>query len=400
MFASAPSSFKFSALALVGFLFLTSSLVVEAEGAPLRSRRSKSASYANIARQDSGTSATSTASATTTTPTSSSALSASQSQKLTLTPQQPALNFDVTAPLYTPSSSLVTLPDVPANCAIYASISPSPSSECTGSMTATNVTFDDCGDAFTICRCENAEMSLSTAVDRLGKVPVGLRRYVNTVVVVPLGGANETAGDGTSAGSPHAYTLTSGDIHFFGDVQQASWIHESGHAYDYASGTPHSGSEEWLGAIGNDTRAPDTYGTNNAVEEFAQMTVLQVYLLTHENTMPPGYSADCMSHQLAFMASLPLFNATTLFANTCEVGENDGARHTTGPAFVNGGLRVLPVPPVPADGAASGAPIAVPSPAAAAAMDPNGRKNAAVGVNAPTFALFMAVGLVVGVAMA
>jgi len=56
-------------------------------------------------------------------------------------------------------------------------------------------------------------MTMDTVADRLGRVPVGLRRYVATVVVLP---------DNTN----HGYTLTTGDIHMFGDMAENTWIHE------------------------------------------------------------------------------------------------------------------------------------------------------------------------------
>jgi len=80
-------------------------------------------------------------------------------------------------------------------------------------MTGFNVTFDDCSDPFTICHCDNANMSMDTVVDRFSRVPVGLRRYVGAVIVAP-------------AEEARAYTLTSGDIHMFGDTDVDVWVHE------------------------------------------------------------------------------------------------------------------------------------------------------------------------------
>jgi hypothetical protein len=82
-------------------------------------------------------------------------------------------------------------------------------------MTALRVQFEDCGDAFVMCRCGDADMSMDTVLDRFGRVPVGLRRYAGTVVILA-----DTA--------PHAYTLTTGDTHFFGDCEMNAWVHEVG----------------------------------------------------------------------------------------------------------------------------------------------------------------------------
>ncbi|KAG6888011.1 hypothetical protein C0992_009924 [Termitomyces sp. T32_za158] len=139
---------------------------------------------------------------------------------------------------------------------------------------------------------------MDTAVERLGRVPVGLRRYVATVLVSP---DVET----------HAYTLTSGDIHMFGDTQVDTW---AAHAYDWASGTPFSESAEWAEAIGNDTCVPETYAATDPAE---------------------------------YMSSLPLFNnKDTLFAGTCAIAPSDTfSRHAAAPVVTP--TRVQPNYPAP-----------------------------------------------------
>jgi hypothetical protein len=122
-------------------------------------------------------------------------------------PQANAFNFNLTFSLPRASTTLKPLDNVPAACTSYQP------GECKATMQATNVTFDDCGDSWTICRCSDAQMSLDDTVDRFARVPTGLRRYVGTVVVL---------GDQ----SPHAYTLTTGDIHLFNDCQMETFLHE------------------------------------------------------------------------------------------------------------------------------------------------------------------------------
>ncbi|RDB25704.1 Conidiation-specific protein 13 [Hypsizygus marmoreus] len=246
---------------------------------------------------------------------------------LTLKAQQDSFDFDLASSLVLPSSTMTTLETVPTNCAVYNSLE----SECPTFFVASNVTYDDCGDAFTVCRCSDATMSMDVVVDRLGRVPVGLRRYVGTVIV--------SADD-----KPHAYTLTSGDIHMFGDTAVDTWVHEAGHAFDWASGSPHSGSPEWQKAIDSDTCVPDTYSTTSAGEDFAQMTVLKVYSLIN-NTLPEGWTSDCMQNQLDYMNSLALFNKAELFGNTCAIqGSDHWAKHTTPPPT----LSPMPLLPDPA----------------------------------------------------
>lgn len=54
------------------------------------------------------------------------------------------------------------------------------------------------------------------------------------------------------------------------------------------------------------------------------MSVVKIYMLLHDGNLPPGLRADCMSNQLDFMATLPVFNTTSLFGNTCNIP--DGAQ--------------------------------------------------------------------------
>ncbi|KAJ7107049.1 hypothetical protein C8R44DRAFT_805162 [Mycena epipterygia] len=238
---------------------------------------------------------------------------------LTLTPQEPGFAFDLYSALPPASSTLTALSTLPGDCTPYVG----PGQECTTNMTATNVYFEDCGDPFTVCRCADATMSMGTVVDRLGRVPVGLRRYVGVVVVL-----EDT--------EPHAYTLTNGDIHFFGDCAMDTWVHEATHSFDFATPSPHSGVPGWAEAIANDSCVPDNYSLTNRVEDFAQMSVIKTYTLLYDGHLPPGFRADCMAHQLDFFGALPLYNASALFGNTCHIVDGlPGTRHDTPPPVLD-----------------------------------------------------------------
>ncbi|KAJ7167631.1 hypothetical protein C8R46DRAFT_253921 [Mycena filopes] len=235
---------------------------------------------------------------------------------LTQTAQLSGLLFNLSTPR--PADTVQVLPTVPAACAKYTG---GAGTECPTTMGAVNVTYDDCGSAWTICRCASANITLDASVDFLAHVPVGLRRYVSTVMVMP----------DTFA---HAYTFpTIGEIHFFGICSQRTWIHESTHAADGALGITQGGvSSLWAQAVGNDTCVPDTYARTNLVEDLAQMSVVEVYRLLN-NALPPGLSADCMSHQLAYLATLPLYNPDTLLGDTCAFEPQlASAQHTIAPA--------------------------------------------------------------------
>ncbi|KAJ7112832.1 hypothetical protein C8R43DRAFT_1157281, partial [Mycena crocata] len=216
-------------------------------------------------------------------------------------------NFDLTAALPPASNTQSPVSALPFNCAKN-----SPA-ECATTLTATAVTYEDCGDPFIICRCDNATMTMDTAVDRLGRLPVGLRRFLGTIFLF--------------GGDTRAYTLTSGDMHFFGDCAMDTWIHESPNI---------SGSAAWAKTIADDSCVPDTYATRNQVEDFAQMSVIKIYALLHSGHLPPGFQTECMSHQLNFMAALPIYNATSLFGNTCRLQDGvSGARHSRAPSVLD-----------------------------------------------------------------
>lgn len=128
---------------------------------------------------------------------------------LTIQAQHESFGFDLGSSLNAPSYTVTPVSTIPSNCETYNALH----SECPTAFEAFDVTYGDCGDAWTVCRCNPANMTMDTVADRLGRVPVGLRRYVATVVVLP---------DNTN----HGYTLTTGDIHMFGDMAENTWIHE------------------------------------------------------------------------------------------------------------------------------------------------------------------------------
>ncbi|KAK0437686.1 hypothetical protein EV421DRAFT_1007299 [Armillaria borealis] len=236
---------------------------------------------------------------------------------LNLTAQESGLKFDIPN-LIRPPSTTVSLPSIPSSCVRYTGSD----KECTASMAAVNITFADCGSPYTICRCSNANITLDDATDALARVPVGLRRHVGTVMVMP----------GSSA---HAYTYTSsGEIHFFGVCSQRTWIHESTHAASGALGiNAASGSGSWAEAVSKDTCVPDNYAKTNLAEDLAQMSVVKVYSLLNKNILPLGFTTDCMSNQWAFLDSLPLYNPETLLGGSCSFEPNNTeAQHNIAPA--------------------------------------------------------------------
>jgi len=263
----------------------------------------------------------------------------SQTAAITLKAQQPDFSsFDLTGELTTVPYTTASLDTVPPSCESYTAASASSTLECPAgnTMSDTSVTFADCGSTFTICRCDNSTtMSLGDALNTFAQVPVGLRRFVGNVVLMP-------------DSVPHAYTLTSGDIHMFATTALDTWIHESTHALDYAiPDTPLSNTTEWLSTQLTDSCVPDVYSQTNAIEDFAQVSVLKIYALAHNGQLPPLFDNQCMRNQLAFMDSLPQYNASAMFGNTCDIQttgdisgieSGSGAKHLTPPATIDSKL--------------------------------------------------------------
>ncbi|KAK0454262.1 uncharacterized protein EV420DRAFT_1695809, partial [Desarmillaria tabescens] len=250
----------------------------------------------------------------------SSTSSAVYQRALNLTAQEPSLTFNISN-LPRPQSTAVSLTSIPSACAEVTGIG----KNCTTSMDVVNVTFADCGSPYTICRCSNANITLDDAMNALARVPVGLRRHVGTAIVMPDSGA-------------HAYTnMSSGEIHFFGVCDQRVWIHESTHAASGALGiNDASGSGSWEEAVSKDTCVPDNYAKTNLAEDLAQMSVLKVYSLLSNNTLPPGFTTDCMSNQWAFLDGLPLYNPNTLFGGSCSFEpDNAEALHNIAPPITS-----------------------------------------------------------------
>jgi len=264
-------------------------------------------------------------------PATSAAATQTPSQ-LTQRPQANAFNFNLAQSLPRASTKYTALDAIPDFCL---STTVGPNAECKATMTATSVTFDDCGDPFTICRCSDAQMSMDEAVDRFARVPTGLRRYIGNMFIM---GDNQT----------HAYTLTNGDIHMFNDCQMETWLHESTHAFDFASGQGISRSQGWTNALQSDSCVPDTYAQTNPTEDFAQVAVIKIYEMAR-GELPPGFDFNCMANQIDFMDNLPLFDEETLFGNTCDVPDTDGftgARKIKAPASLNT-TKVFPIPDAP-----------------------------------------------------
>jgi len=158
------------------------------------------------------------------------------------------------------------------------------------------VIYDD-GPRILVCICNNSYMNFTAMAFREGQVPLSLRSSVATIIA-----GSEGKGGGASC--------VFNDLNFFGEFVPNVFIHESGHALDFAQGNMYgsfglSGTQEWSDAIDQSVCVPDPYAKSNEIEDWAQNSVLRYWAKVL------GYPYDnnitqCMTPQLKFaMAALP-----------------------------------------------------------------------------------------------
>ncbi|PRP78541.1 hypothetical protein PROFUN_13598 [Planoprotostelium fungivorum] len=158
------------------------------------------------------------------------------------------------------------------------------------------VIYED-GPRILLCVCSNAFMNVSGMAYRQGQVPIAVRSSVATM----------TAGSNGKGGG--AWTMFN-DIAYFGDFVANVFLHESGHALDFAQGNMYgsmglSGADQWHSAIDSSSCVPDPYAKTNEVEDWAQNTVLRYWA----KVLGKAWDNDetsCMKNQLKYsMEALP-----------------------------------------------------------------------------------------------
>ncbi|PRP80736.1 hypothetical protein PROFUN_11476 [Planoprotostelium fungivorum] len=158
------------------------------------------------------------------------------------------------------------------------------------------VVYED-GPRILVCICNNAFMNLTGMAYRQGQVPIAVRSSVATI----------TAGsDGKGGG---AWT-TFNDIAYFGDFMPNVFIHESGHALDFAQGNMYgsmglSEADQWHSAIDSSSCVPDNYAKTDEAEDWAQNTVLRYWAKVLGKPWDND-ETSCLKDQLKYaMEALP-----------------------------------------------------------------------------------------------
>ncbi|KAH8927367.1 hypothetical protein BT69DRAFT_1347351 [Atractiella rhizophila] len=183
----------------------------------------------------------------------------------------------------------VALPVVPEICQQYAQNGGDPL--CTATMSAVAATIDDCSEPWTVCRCSDAQMSFTQLLDKFARMPVHLRDHVRTLLAFN--------------GSRSAFSNEQ-DMAIFGDCSDEAglsvFVHEAGHDIDQGV----SVSTAWTNALAADTCVPDPYGGVSVQEDFAQVTVITLYLYLY-GAVPSG-SISCMDDQVSTFEANPRLN--------------------------------------------------------------------------------------------
>ncbi|KAA8649363.1 uncharacterized protein ATNIH1004_005264 [Aspergillus tanneri] len=139
-----------------------------------------------------------------------------------------------------------------------------------------NVHYDDCGDAWVLCRHKDSPVDLVTTVDIFGRLPVRMRDWVRHVMTVP--------------GNDYAFNLN-GNIVFSGrtSTNMDVAIHETGHSLDLlkAYGEVLSSSQTWIDNYNQDSNVPDNYAQSSQIENVAQNTVVSVF----DKIVPGGFGS-------------------------------------------------------------------------------------------------------------
>ncbi|KAH7102817.1 hypothetical protein BKA62DRAFT_90806 [Auriculariales sp. MPI-PUGE-AT-0066] len=145
-------------------------------------------------------------------------------------------------------------------------------------MQAREVTFGDCGQSWTLCRCPDANLSMDQLQQRVGQIPPGIRSYVGAFLA-------------TKSEFCNAVTFNGDFIRVHGKCGSSVMLHEAGHALDDGF----SGSKKFKDALNKDKCVPDSYANTNTAEDFAQLTVMEAYETRFKKL--PGHPS-CLHNQM------------------------------------------------------------------------------------------------------
>lgn len=135
-----------------------------------------------------------------------------------------------------------------------------------------DINYDDCGDAWVMCRHKDSPLTEQDIVDTFGKIPVRFRSFVRHMLFLPGNAGAGSTGD---------------NVVMNGDLGITVFIHETAHSVD-GHGFPDIGgfseSQIWIDAYDADSAVPDSYAQSSQAENFAQQSVVAIY----DKVVPDG----------------------------------------------------------------------------------------------------------------
>jgi hypothetical protein len=132
---------------------------------------------------------------------------------------------------------------------------------------AFDVKYDDCSDAWTLCRHKDAPNSQKDMAEHFGKLPVRMRSYIRHIISVP--------------GTASAYNSANNILIRAGPSPMTIYGHETGHSLDadafanYPNGF--SESQTWTDAYNADPNVCQDYAQASQQENLAQMINVAIF---------------------------------------------------------------------------------------------------------------------------
>ncbi|EER41887.1 conserved hypothetical protein [Histoplasma capsulatum H143] len=153
-----------------------------------------------------------------------------------------------------------------------------------GRLNVYNVTYEDCPDQdpWVLCHCTDAQQTLNDMVERVGKIPPGLRSYMIHLVAFE----NDSVGGGT--------VIPWNMIMIFGDAQDSVYMHEASHCIDGGFYQ----SDVFQAAKAKDSCWPTYYSKSADPELFAEIGVAYLYDRSGKTLIQRGYNPSCLSNGL------------------------------------------------------------------------------------------------------
>lgn len=127
-----------------------------------------------------------------------------------------------------------------------------------GQMEVFEVTYTDCSEPWTLCRCRNAPVSKEDMITEFGRLPPMLRGTVRHFMHFD--------------GAGWAYSSNSNLVTFGDVVNPTVMLHEAGHSLD--AGKLHI-EEEYVSAVEKDTCWPDYYAADADNADFSELNLTE-----------------------------------------------------------------------------------------------------------------------------